>query len=100
VPPAGCSGTAEAPNAAAGHLCVFIATLSNTASINICAAATNTCPGVADPWGFAAYTTSVGAGTVQGFASWAARAVAIANPSSPSFVHSTNRPSAEGQPGN
>ena len=94
--PAGCSGTATAPNAAAGHLCIFQTFLANTGALGICAPAAPGCGLVSDPWGFGVFSTALGAGTVQAAASWAARPIAIANPA---FAESKPNPTAgEGKP--
>jgi hypothetical protein len=83
--PAGCSGSAAAPNAAAGQLCVFESEAGGPLATNrgTCRAGNAFCSNTADPWGFGAYAYTSGAGQVEVIASWAARPLALANPSRP-----------------
>lgn len=89
--PAGCSGTAAAPNAAAGHLCVFASNKFNTGVVDICSGATATC-GAADAFGASIYTYSAAAGQFGIYASWAARPSGpVVNPSfAPAVKGATN----------
>lgn len=91
--PAGCSGTAASPDAAAGHLCIFETFVSGTSVLSACRPSTAVCGGGADPWGTVVYTTSTAAGAAQNFAVWAARPLAVAStalgmkaPSDPSLA--------------
>lgn len=78
VPPAGCSGTATAPNADPGHLCIFGSLLSNAGAPNTCKVSTSACFGAAtDPWGASIFINATAAGTAQYFATWAARPAAV-----------------------
>lgn len=69
--PAGCSGTPAAPNASAGHLCVFENVRNNVSSANVFGV--GGIPGTVSPFGFNTYIISAGAGTVYSYGSWAAR---------------------------
>ena len=76
--PVGCSGTASAPDAAPGHLCIFASFVSNSqASLGVCRPSTAACGGTADPWGVTVFTNSTAAGLVNYFATWAARPVGV-----------------------
>ncbi|EON25317.1 beta-galactosidase [Nocardioides sp. CF8] len=71
VPPAGCSGTPAAPNAAPGHLCVFEKVGSNVSGRNVFGDAG--LPGIVSRFGFNPYIISAAAGTIYSYGSWAAR---------------------------
>jgi hypothetical protein len=74
--PAGCSGTAAAPNASPGHLCVFVShAIGGLSDIGLCNL-NNTCPG-ADRTGSLVYAYSSGTGTIQWSGSWAVRAASV-----------------------
>jgi hypothetical protein len=79
--PAGCSGTAAAPNAAPGNLCLFESGIFGAVGANrsICSGGLSSC-GVADPFGAGVYVYASAAGSVEVYATWAARPVAVANP--------------------
>jgi hypothetical protein len=76
VPP-GCSGTAAAPGASPGNLCIFVTgkTNVNANAIYTCRGAGSTCvlgaTGAADPWGLTMYAVSAAAGRTQVYGSWA-----------------------------
>ncbi|WP_107771223.1 hypothetical protein [Nocardioides sediminis] len=95
--PTGCSGTAAAPNAAPGNLCVFEGATFGPVSANrgICNSS-GTCFGApADPFGASIYAQASGAGLFQVFGSWAARPSSIA-PNPAAGARGTDRPSAPG----
>ena len=75
TPPTGCSGTAAAPGAAPGHLCIFVAGKTNASGFYTCKAAGTDCAlgatGSADPWGLTMYVVSAAAGRTQAYGSWA-----------------------------
>ena len=72
--PAGCSGTANAPNAAAGHLCVFESYQSNAnTNRNVCRGSTPVICNAADPFGAAIYMYAAAAGSYEVHGTWAAR---------------------------
>ena len=75
APPLGCSGTAAAPGAAPGHLCIFIANKGNVSGIYTCKEAGTSCVlganGTGDPWGLTMYAISAAAGRTQVYGSWA-----------------------------
>lgn len=76
APPAGCSGTVEAPNALPGHLCLFEAQ-SNLANQRRTINAGGTY-GLASTFGAGVTVTTTGAGNVYVYGSWAVRpAVAV-----------------------
>ena len=79
---AACPGTAAAPNAMAGHMCVYEGAVIGTWSTNrgICTA--TGCAGTTtDTFGAALYAYTNAVGTAEIFGSWAARpSGAIANP--------------------
>lgn len=78
--PAGCSGTAAAPNAAPGHFCVFeTEAVGVGANRGICRGGPASC-GVTDPFGAGIYATTAGSGVWEVLASWAARPTAVVNP--------------------
>jgi hypothetical protein len=80
--PAGCSGTAAAPNAQAGHLCVFEGFKSGAnwaANRGICNS-TGNCSS-SNTYGAAVYAYTTGAGFGEIMGSWAARPAAVVNPS-------------------
>lgn len=71
--PVGCSGSSAAPNAAAGHLCVFESYQSNAgANRSICRGGPVLC-GATDPFGAAIYTYAAAAGQFELHGTWAAR---------------------------
>lgn len=71
--PAGCSGTASAPNAAAGHLCIFETEAAGAVGTRgVCVASANAC-GSVGPYGGGLYAKSTGAGVIEIMGSWAAR---------------------------
>ena len=80
--PAGCSGSAAAPNADPGHVCVFTTFTSNFGTVTACKGSTAFCLGAADPWGFSVYASSAAAGSTQYFATWAARPSAVVSTAS------------------
>jgi hypothetical protein len=76
--PAGCSGTATAPSAAAGNLCVFEA-----AGINVTIRDIDNANGshpFASPFGANVWAYSTAAGAVFVYGSWAVRPLALAPP--------------------
>lgn len=93
VPPAGCSGTATAPNADPGHLCIFGSLLSNAGAPNTCKVSTSACFGTdTDPWGASIFISSTAAGTAQYFATWAARPAAVTPTAIGRTAPNDNRP--------
>jgi len=71
--PAGCSGTAAAPNAAAGNFCFFETESFNTSTNRgICRGGPASCPST-DPFGAGIYAYSAGAGPMEVLGTWAAR---------------------------
>ena len=70
VPPAGCSGNAQAPNAQSGHLCVFAGAEINTGSVGIF---TITGGGGSNTMGAVLVARSAGAGEMIAAGSWAFR---------------------------
>lgn len=76
VPPAGCSGSLEAPNAAPGNLCIFQRANFNVAPIVVCTVA-NSCDtaplGKANAFGAWVFAFSSAAGYFESGGSWAAR---------------------------
>ena len=96
--PAGCSGSSAAPNASAGHLCVFESLASNVDSNrSVCRGGAPASCGTTDPWGAGIYTFSSAAGSFYVYGTWAARPSGpVVNPSktSPSAVE----PSTGGDP--
>lgn len=79
--PAGCLGTAAAPNAQPGHLCIFETEAVNVATNRgVCAPGSGSC-GAVDPWGAGVFSYSAAAGQWEILASWAARPLAVTNPS-------------------
>ena len=93
--PAGCSGTTEAPYAAAGHLCVFAADAFNTSTDAICSGARSVSGGATDPFGASIYTYAAAAGQFGIYGSWAARPSGpVVNPAfAPASKGATNSPS-------
>lgn len=73
--PVGCSGTATAPNAQAGHLCVFEAANTNHGAVSIFQI---TGGGGSSTMGAILIGSSVAAGTSFSAGSWAVRPVALA----------------------
>jgi hypothetical protein len=74
--PAGCSGTAAAPNASPGHLCIFEAiNAGSVTSTGVCSLA-NTCP-AADRTGAVVYGYSSTTGLSQVAGSWAVRPASV-----------------------
>ena len=67
--PVGCSGTAAAPNAAPGHLCVFEAS-SSLGAVNI---VRHNLSSGSDVFGFSMYAFAPGGARGEGLGSWAAR---------------------------
>jgi len=86
--PAGCSGTAAAPNADPGHLCLFEAQDINVASRFIFSGTGAT--GFASTFGASMYVSSAAAGDVFVYGTWALRPVALANPAVASKGAGTN----------
>ncbi|MCY4727029.1 hypothetical protein NYO98_12150 [Nocardioides sp. STR2] len=86
--PAGCAGSAAAPDASPGHLCIFSSLNTNTTGLNVCRPSTATCNGTADPWGAVVYASATAAGLVNAFATWAARPISV--------VTTSSRPSGDG----
>jgi hypothetical protein len=86
--PAGCAGSAAAPDASPGHLCIFSSLNTNNSGLNVCRPSTATCNGTADPWGAVVYTSATAAGLVNAFATWAARPTSV--------VTTSSRPSDDG----
>jgi hypothetical protein len=78
--PAGCSGTAAAPNADPGHLCVFesyvFGPIGATANKGVCSITYNC--GTSSTMGALVYGYSTGAGLVAAAGSWAVRPAALA----------------------
>jgi hypothetical protein len=71
--PADCSGTAAAPNAAPGHLCVFETEAFNAAANRgVCRGGPAQCA-VADPFGAGIYSFATNAGLLEILGTWAAR---------------------------
>jgi hypothetical protein len=76
VPP-GCTGTAGAPGASPGNLCIFVAgkTNVNANAFYTCKGAGTSCAlgavGSADPWGLTMYAVATAAGRTQAYGSWA-----------------------------
>jgi hypothetical protein len=77
VVPAGCAGSAAAPDASPGHLCIFTSFSSNNPGLSVCKPSTAACNGTADPWGAVVFTSATAAGLVNSFATWAARPIAV-----------------------
>lgn len=76
VPPAGCSGSLEAPNAAPGNLCIFQRANFNVGPMVVCTVA-NSCDtaplGKANAFGAWLFVFSSAAGYFESGGSWAAR---------------------------
>ena len=57
--PAGCSGSASAPDASPGHLCIFVSGKFNVSALYTCKNGATSCTGgadgSADPWGLTMY---------------------------------------------
>ena len=71
--PAGCAGTAAAPNAAPGHLCVFETEGAGQVGIrDFCVGSMGVCF-AAGPLGAGLFAKSTGAGVIEIMGSWAAR---------------------------
>ncbi|MCD6639390.1 MAG: hypothetical protein LT071_05695 [Nocardioides sp.] len=71
--PAGCSGTAAAPDAAPGHLCVFESEAANVGTNRgICRGGSASCSAT-DPFGATVYAYANAAGTFEVLGTWAAR---------------------------
>jgi hypothetical protein len=75
--PAGCAGSAAAPDASPGHVCIFTSLTSNNPGLSVCKPSTAQCNGTADPWGAVVFTSATATGLVNSFATWAARPVAV-----------------------
>jgi hypothetical protein len=76
VPPAGCPGTADNPQAAAGQLCVYEKTISGPVGTrDICGLdiGGSSCPG-SNRWGAGVYELSTGTGRFQSYGTWAVAA--------------------------
>lgn len=75
--PPGCSGTAGAPGASPGNLCIFVSgkTNVNANAFYTCKGAGTSCAlgavGAADPWGLTMYAVATAAGRTQAYGSWA-----------------------------
>ena len=82
--PTGCSGSAAAPNAAPGYLCVFESYNFGSITVSTCRSAPTVACGAenADQFGTTLYA-SAGAGTIEVNGTWAARPAAIAAPTLP-----------------
>ncbi len=79
--PPGCLGSAAAPDALPGNLCVFEShTFGPVGSRNVCAGGANDCT-AADSYGAVVLALASGTGYVEVLGSWAARPAAVANPS-------------------
>ncbi|WP_310530283.1 hypothetical protein [Nocardioides sp.] len=96
--PVGCSGTAAAPNAAAGNLCVFESEAVGVgANRGICRGGVALCSAT-DAFGAGVYTFSAGTGIWEVLATWAARPTGVVNPSfAPSKPGAVNGAGAGGQ---
>lgn len=78
APPAGCSGSVEAPNAAPGHLCVFESTnVRGSARRTISASGSY---GLASTFGAGVTATATVAGNVYVYGSWAVRPATAVGP--------------------
>jgi hypothetical protein len=75
APPAGCSGSASAPNASPGHLCIFITIQTNNNSTSQCNLINNTCGGSASTrFGVGVQTFATADGVFYAAGNWAVRA--------------------------
>lgn len=74
--PAGCAGTAAAPSASPGHLCVFVTHQFGTIGAHGICDHANVCNPGADRFGALVYGTST-TGTVQVGGTWAVRAASV-----------------------
>ncbi len=85
--PAGCSGTSAAPNAAAGHLCVFEVYSSNNSGNSLVGP-----DGMSGPSAFGAvlYASSLAAGEMVITTNWAVRPAALAPAAAPAHSARTN----------
>ena len=88
VPPAGCSGTVEAPDAAVGHLCVFEQVDVNASNQQIYDV--RGIAGVSSRMGALLNATSTAAGGVFVYGSWAMRPASV----SASADHANRQPGA------
>jgi hypothetical protein len=79
VPPAECPGTAENPQAAPGHLCVFESFSVNLASVTIFTGTTGG-TGQASRWGAGLWIQSTAAGNFFSYGTWAVTAGAGVTP--------------------
>jgi hypothetical protein len=76
VPPAGCPGTADNPQAAAGQLCIYEKTISGPVGArDVCGLdiGGSSCPG-SNRWGAGVYELSTGTGRFQSYGTWAVTA--------------------------
>ncbi len=81
IVPLGCSGTAAAPNAAPGHLCLFESQIVNLGfNRSFCSGGVPSCFGV-DAFGAGVFVRAGAAGQFEMLATWAARPTAVVNPS-------------------
>jgi len=76
--PAGCLGSAVAPNAAPGHLCIFERVVfgSGFSNIGVCDSTGFACPG-ADRGGAILYGYTTGTGLAQVLGTWAVRPTSV-----------------------
>ena len=74
--PAGCSGSAAAPGADPGNLCVFAFGSSGVSAIDI--RNVSNAAGTTSPFGANLFATSTVAGNVYAYGSWAARGTGLA----------------------
>jgi hypothetical protein len=76
VPPAGCPGTADNPQAASGQLCIYEKTISGPVGARgVCGLdiGGSSCPG-SNRWGAGVYEISTGTGRFQSYGTWAVTA--------------------------
>jgi hypothetical protein len=75
--PAGCGGTAAAPSAAPGNLCVFVTHQFGTVGVHGICSHANVCDPGADTYGALVYGTGTGASGTQIGGTWAVRAASV-----------------------
>jgi hypothetical protein len=80
--PVGCSGSVDAPNAAAGNLCIFEA-LNNGSTLARGFYSASGSIGSTSNFGVGIYATAAAAGNMYVYGSWAVRPAALAPPAKP-----------------
>lgn len=89
--PAGCAGTAAAPSAEPGNLCVFVTHLFGSVGVHGICNHANVCDPGADTYGAVIYGTGTGASGTQISGTWAVRAASVS--ASPRIATGANRTS-------